>query len=44
MVVHGIDGLVAGFLCGLGGLSARQGWAVVMIKCCVQSIGLVGAS
>ena len=28
---------------GLGGLSARQGWAAVMIRYCVQSIGLVGA-
>ena len=29
-------------VCGLGGLSARQGWATVMIICYVQSIGLVG--
>ena len=31
-------------VCGLGGLNARQGWATMMIKCYVQSIGLVGAS
>ena len=30
-------------MCGLSGLIARQGWATVMIKCCVQGIGLVGA-
>ena len=29
---------------GLGDWSARQGWAAVMIKCCVQGIGLVRAS
>ena len=30
-------------VCGLGGLSTRQGWVAVMIGCYVQSIGLVGA-
>ena len=44
VVVHGIGGLVAGSsVCRLGGLSARQGWAAVMIKCCLLGIGLVRA-
>jgi len=27
-------------VCGLSGWSARQGWAAVMIECCVQGIRL----
>ena len=29
-------------MCGLGGWSARQGWATIIIECYVQGIGLVG--
>ena len=44
VVVHGIGGLVVGSLCvGLVARVQGKGWATVMIECCVQGIGLVGA-
>ena len=37
VMVHGIGGLADGcFVFGLGGLSARQCWAAVMIICCAR--------